>query len=94
MNEDCNAHSDCPMTDYNEIDEAGCLVASSTNKEDMFHEGKKKKRDVYNTRTNYVILKFKVEQRFQDVVECKVVVRKWDIHNGYNVWFKKCKEEN
>ena len=22
-------------------------------------------------------------------MECKLVVRKWVIHNGYNIWFKK-----
>ena len=42
MNEDCN----CPMIDYNDIDEIGCLTPSSTDEEDMFHEGRKKKMDV------------------------------------------------
>ena len=67
MNEDCNGDSDCLVTDYNDIDEDGCLTPSSTDEEDLFHEGRKKTMDVYNPRTDHVIPKFKVGQRFQDV---------------------------
>ena len=48
-----------------------------------------KKKDVYNPRTDHAILKFKVVPRFQDVAECKLAIRKWAIHKGYNIWFEK-----
>ena len=83
INEDCNVDSDCLVTDYNDIDEAGFLTPSSTNEEDLFDEGRKNKMDVYNPRTNHTILKFKVGHQFHDVSERKWVVRKWAIHNGY-----------
>ena len=60
MNEDCNGDSDFLMIDCNDIDDTRCLTPSSNDEEDMFHERRKKKINIYNPRSDHVILKFKV----------------------------------
>lgn len=39
-------------------------------------------------------LSFRTRQRFKDAIECKVAVRKWAIHDGYNIWWKRSTTKN
>ena len=92
VHEDCNVDSDNPVSDYNDIDDDGCLAPSSSNEEKLFYKERKKKKerfDVYNPREDHVIIKFKVTQKLKDAAKCKLAVRKWEIINGYNIRWRK-----
>ena len=44
---------------------------------------------MFNLREDHATIKFKVTQRFKDVVKCKLIVRKWAIINGCNIRSRK-----
>ena len=45
---------------------------------------------MYGPRVNHTTLNPKVMQRYNDARECKLMVRKWAILNGYNIrWVKR-----
>ena len=69
-------------------DSDGPLVNTMTSMvmEFFVKERKRKTRqDVYDPRVDHATIKLKVVQRFKDAAECKGVVRKWAITNGYNL---------
>ena len=80
VHEDCNAGEYHPISDYNDIDDDGCLTSSSSDEDKLFCKDRTKKNerpDVYNLREDHATIKFKVTQRFKDAAECKLAVRKW-----------------
>ena len=91
VNEDSNNDGDSLVSEYIDINDDGVFTPSSINEEDLFVKARKKRirSYVYDPRVDHATLKFKVMQRYKDDAECKLVVRKWVIINGYNIrWVK------
>ena len=78
--------SNRPVSQYNDINDDGVLTPSSIDEDKLFDKERKRKTmlDVYDPRVDYVTFKFKLMQRFNDIAECKGVVKKWAIIYGYN----------
>ena len=76
---DDEGESDRPISEYNDINDDGVLTPSRTYEEDLFvdermkkfvEERKKKRPEMYDPRVDHDTLKFKVMQRYKDVVDC------------------------